>query len=546
MKLLPNSITFKYNFSIAVLLTLFAVIISTIGIRAFNDALYDQYEEGAFGIAESAARFIDPESLDEYEEEGGTSEEYMQSWKQLDRVCNGSGAMFIYVIRPNTPDYGQIRFLFSTVNHNSDYTPYEIGFLRDTTNEEYRQKYRALYEGETDREVLVLESSRYSRDEFHITAMIPLKNSEGKTEAILCVQRQTDIMDTMRDTFSFSVLRTLLIMVGLVIILQSVYLHHELIGPVQTITKEAARFASENQPARQKLETQILNTDEIGVLANAIDRMEEQVAEYIENLTTATAEKERITAELSLGARIQEAMIPQDFPPFPDRKEFDLYASMKPARLVGGDFYDFFLIDEDHLGLVMSDVSGKGIPAALFMMISKTIVQSCAMLGRGAAEILTKTNEALCSNNKVDMFVTAWMGILEISTGKLTAASAGHEYPALRQGGGEFVLLRDRHGLPIGAMEDVKYHEYTIQLQPGDAIFLYTDGVPEATDVRDAMLGTGGMLEILNREPDVSPEKMIQNMHDGVNEFVGSAEQFDDMTMMYVVYHGPADPEQKE
>ena len=538
-KLNPNSITFKNNFSIAVLLTLFAVIISSIGIRAFNEAMYEQYEEGAFGIAESAVRFVNGDKLYIYEENGGTSEEYQQSWKQLDRICNGSGAMFIYVIRPDLTDYGHIRFVFSTVNHNSEYSPYEVGFVRETTNDEYREKYRNLYEGTSEREVLVLESSRYSRSEYHITAMVPVKNSQGDTTAILCVQRQTDIMDTMRNRFSTSVLQALLIMVGLVIILQSVYLHHELITPVQTITREAARFASENKPAAHKLEKEILNTDEIGVLAGAIDRMEEQITEYIDNLTTATAEKERMEAELSLAARIQEAMLPQNFPPFPDRKEFDLFASMKPAREVGGDFYDFFLIDENHLGLAIADVSGKSVPGALFMMIAKTILESCAMLGRGPGEILTKTNEALSTNNRVDMFVTAWMGILEISTGRLTAASAGHEYPALRSGGGDFALLKDKHGLPLAAMEEVKYTEYTLQLQPGDGIFVYTDGVPEATDTQSVMFGTGRMLEALNHEPDAGPEKLIRNVHQDVDAFVGEAEQFDDTTMLCLVWNGP-------
>ena len=187
--------------------------------------------------------------------------------------------------------------------------------------------------------------------------------------------------------------------------------------------------------------------------------MEEQVGQYIENLTSITAEKERITTELSLGRKIQEAMVPHDFPPFPERKEFDLYASMTPAKAVGGDFYDFFLIDPDHLGLVMADVSGKGIPAALFMMICKTILQSCAMLGQSAAEILKKTNEAICSNNQVNMFVTVWVGILEISTGVLRAANAGHEYPALKRRGGEYALFKDKHSLVLGAMEGIHYTE---------------------------------------------------------------------------------------
>ena len=211
---------------------------------------------------------------------------------------------------------------------------------------------------------------------------------------------------------------------------------------------------------------------------------------------------------------------------------------MDPAREVGGDFYDFFLIDKDHLCMVIADVSGKGIPAALFMMISKIIIQSCAMLGRGAGEILTKTNEALCSNNRMEMFVTAWVGILEISTGKLTAANAGHEYPAIKTGG-RFELLKDKHGLVVGAMPGIVYKEYELDLKPGDKLFLYTDGVAEATRGGDELFGTKRMLDALNKDPDAEPEMLLVNVRRAVDEFVGDDEQFDDLTMMCFEYMGP-------
>ena len=220
-----------------------------------------------------------------------------------------------------------------------------------------------------------------------------------------------------------------------------------------------------------------------------------------------------------------------------DRPEFTLSADMIPAREVGGDFYDFFLIDHDHLCMVIADVSGKGIPAALFMMISKIIIQSCAMLGRGAGEILTKTNEALCSNNKMEMFVTAWVGILEISTGKLTAANAGHEYPAIKTGS-KFELLKDKHGLVIGAMPGIVYKEYELDLRPGDKLFLYTDGVAEAMRGGDELFGTKRMLDALNRNPEANPEMLLINVRRAVDEFVGDDEQFDDLTMLGFEYKG--------
>ncbi|MBO4872468.1 MAG: serine/threonine-protein phosphatase, partial [Lachnospiraceae bacterium] len=256
------------------------------------------------------------------------------------------------------------------------------------------------------------------------------------------------------------------------------------------------------------------------------------------NLTRVTAEKERIGAELSLATRIQAAMLPHVFPPFPDRREFDLYASMDPAKEIGGDFYDFFLIDDDHLCLVIADVSGKGIPAALFMMASKIILQSCARLGNSAAAILTRTNEAICSNNPEDMFITVWLGILEISTGKLTAANAGHEYPVLKRADGRFELFKDKHGFVAGGMENVQYKEYELQLSRGDKIFVYTDGVVEAQDAAKEQFGTGRMLAALNESRDAAPEQILKNVRGAVDEFVKDAEQFDDLTMLCLEYNG--------
>ena len=246
----------------------------------------------------------------------------------------------------------------------------------------------------------------------------------------------------------------------------------------------------------------------------------------------------RIESELNLATGIQADMLPNIFPAFPDRTEFDLYATMDPAKEVGGDFYDFFLIDDDHLCLVMADVSGKGIPAALFMMASKIILANNAMMGKSPAEILTDTNAAICSNNREEMFVTVWLGILEISTGKLTAANAGHEYPAIRHVDGAFELFKDKHGPVIGAMDGLKYKEYELFLEPGAKLFFYTDGVPEATDAAGKMFGTERMLQALNSESAATPEQLIRQVHGAVDAFVKQAEQFDDVTMLCVEYSG--------
>ena len=250
-------------------------------------------------------------------------------------------------------------------------------------------------------------------------------------------------------------------------------------------------------------------------------------------------EKERIGMELNMAKEIQARALPNVFPPFPDRHEFNIFASMDTAKEVGGDFYDFFLIDDDHLCLVIADVSGKGVPAALFMMKSRAVIQSIAIPGKSAGDILTKANKEICANNDMDMFVTVWLGILEISSGKVVCSNAGHEYPAICRKGGSFELYKDKHGFVIGGMEGVRYRDYELQLEKGEKLFVYTDGVPEATDINKKMFGTKRMLDALNTRPGGTPQELLQAVYTAVDNFVQKAEQFDDLTMLCLEYMGP-------
>lgn len=249
-------------------------------------------------------------------------------------------------------------------------------------------------------------------------------------------------------------------------------------------------------------------------------------------------ENSRIETELTMASSIQADMLPNIYPAFPERSEFDIYASMDPAKEVGGDFYDFFLVDDDHLCIVMADVSGKGVPAALFMMASKILLANNAMLGKTPAQILTDTNSSICANNREQMFITVWLGILELSTGKLTAANAGHEYPVLCHANGRFELVKDKHGFVIGGMEGVKYKQYEMQMEPGAKLFLYTDGVPEATNAENELFGTDRMLAALNEKMSATPEEILKNVRRSVDGFVMDAEQFDDLTVLCLEYKG--------
>ncbi len=252
-----------------------------------------------------------------------------------------------------------------------------------------------------------------------------------------------------------------------------------------------------------------------------------------------TEKTQRIATELNLASSIQSNVLPNIFPVFPERKEFTLHASMTAAKEVGGDFYDFFLVDEDHMAIVMADVSGKGVPAALFMMVARTLIKNRSMMGGTPSEILHDVNNQLCEGNVAELFVTVWLGILEISTGKGLAANAGHEHPAICRHGGEFALIQYRHSPAVAAMEDMNFKEHEFVLEPGDTLFLYTDGVAEATNSANVLFGTDRMLDSLNKDPDALPEQILSNVLEGIGAFVQGTEQFDDITMLAIKYFGP-------
>ena len=241
--------------------------------------------------------------------------------------------------------------------------------------------------------------------------------------------------------------------------------------------------------------------------------------------------------ELGLATNIQQHMLPSIFPAFPDRKEFDIYALMEPAKEVGGDFYDFFLVDDTHLGIVIADVSDKGVPAALFMMASKIMVQNYALIGYSPKEVLSRVNKQICSNNQDEMFVTVWLGILDLETGLLTASNGGHEKPILKKPNGHFEIVNDKHNLVVGFFADSPYGEYQIQLEKGSKLYVYTDGVPEARD-KSGQFGMERALATLIKYEDLSPEEICKNTLADVETFIGENVQFDDITMVCLEYRG--------
>ena len=514
-------------------LWLFSFIISGIGYVRFTKSLTSQYNDSAFHTADTAATLIDGDKIDEYFQTGGSGEDYQSTLRRMDVLCQKQNVTLIYVIVPDTTDYLSFRNLMSVANQNSDYIPWEIGYERETTNEEYAGIYRDLYENGLERGTVVRETNLRGKEP-HITSLIPIHNSAGETTAILCVQRPMEELADGRRIYLRWVAVSLIIMLILSTISAAWYLRQQFVAPVKKIIGEAERFARDNTKNEQESLEDVSQIREINHLGAAIEKVEIDTLSYMDHLARVTAEKERIGTELELATQIQASMLPNIFPAFPERKEFDIFASMTPAKEVGGDFYDFFLLDDDHLGIVIADVSGKGVPAALFMMMSKILLQNYAMMGGTPGEVLQRLNNTICKNNEKDMFVTVWFGIMTISEKKLVAANAGHEYPAIQRAGGQFELYKDRHGFVIGGMAGVRFREYEIQLSEGDALFLYTDGVPEATNGSQEMFGTDRMPQALNTDTKADSREILSNVKQAVETFVGEAPQFDDLTMLAI------------
>lgn len=533
LRKLRSSMSLNVLGGLVFLMLLFGLIVSIIGNSCFVNAFKDEYATVTYHMADSAASFINGNHINDYLA-GREEEEYTQTKRRLDISTQKMNVSLLYVIAVDTSDYGSFVSVFNSVNNSvddSEYTEWEIGYERKATNEEYSQKYRALYEHKSKYET-VFRMQTNDGAHPHITTLVPIQNRDGDVTALMCVQRPMREMENAFRPYVLLILSVVLFMVILISALATLFLKNSIIHPVEKVSKEATRFAKES--AKGEPLGKISRYEDIQNLADSIDRMETDMVSYIDNLTAVTAEKERMGVELSIAAQIQANSLPDVFPAFPNRNEFDIYALMDPAKEVGGDFYNFFLIDDDHLALVIADVFGKGIPAALFMMVTNILISDRTMMGGTPGEILSFVNENICARNRADMFVTVWLGILEISTGKLTASNAGHENPVIYRKGKHFEVFKDPHGFVIGGLEGMRYKDYEIRLNKGDKLFLYTDGLPEATDSDQKLYTVERMAKELNLYQDGSPQEIIEGMQISVNDFVGDAPQFDDLTMLCI------------
>ena len=531
IKKLRSNMAFNITAVIMLLLIAFGTFVCVAGIWKFSSAFDDEYSNTTYHIADTAASLVNGDHIKEYLA-GQQEEEYNRTKRILNAYYTRMSVSLVYVIDVDQSDYGRFVSVFNAVDNSvddSNYKEWERGYQRETTNENYRSAYKDIYEGESPYEIIYRFNPGPGLHQ-HITMIVPVKNSEGKVAALLCVQRPISELASAIGSFVTYIVIAALILSVIVVQFLARFLRKWVVGPIRTISNEATRFARENTKGKELGD--VSKYEEIYNLSRSIDKMETDMVKYVDNLTLVTAERERIGTELSFAKQIQYSSLPTKFPAFPDRGEFDVYAYMRPAKEVGGDFYNFILVDNDHLAMWIGDVSDKGVPAALFMMAINIMISLRTSMGGTPAQIMEHVNDRVCEHNGENLFVTIWLGILEISTGKLTFVNAGHEDPAVCHKDGEFELYKTRHNIAVGIEPGMVYKDYELQLGKGDKIFIYTDGVPEATDPYDKLFSTDRMTQALNECRDGSPQELLENINKRVKEFVGDRTQFDDLTML--------------
>ncbi len=535
MRLLP-----KFIVSLGVLGAALTVAVSAFSYLSAEEYLEEMYAQRVIGGSKSIATMLDLDDVREILAEGGEeSAAYERVATMLNTVKQDGEITYLSL---TVPDADSVTFYVDACVPKMGDDPlnqlaYGTDILytdaaRDETElKTYLEVWELYAENRGTREPIVTDNS-YG---YNYTAVAPILDENGN--AIAEIQYILDMQEVRNrlHAFLYHMLGISCGIIGVALLLYIFSVKRIVLTPLGRLTAFTTELTHTGNRDRQRID--IATGDEIEDLGRSFNFMLDRLEAYVANLTAVTAEKERIGAELSVATQIQSSMLPCIFPPFPDRGEFDIYATMTPAKEVGGDFYDFFMVDERHIAIVMADVSGKGVPAALFMVIGKTLIKDHTQPGRDLGEVFTEVNRLLCESNDNGMFITAFEGVLDLVTGEFRYVNAGHEMPFLYRNGSGYEVYKPRPGFVLAGMEGVRYKEQCIQLAPGDRIFQYTDGVTEATDGENRLYGMERLHRVLNEKClDCDPTQTLRVVKEDIDAFVGENEQFDDITMLCLAY----------
>nr|MCR5308030.1 serine/threonine-protein phosphatase [bacterium] len=519
-----------------------SLIVSSIGYISFTTTLKREYRDTTYRMGITARGLIDGDLIDTYRTVGDYSPVWQNVNNELFNYCNNMDITLLYVYQLDTSDYMHAYSIFDEVNDaykktgpdDTDPTHYSGREYAALLNKEehynrYYDIYKDIYEGKI-KYGTVYRTKDLGGREPHLTIVVPVYDSERNVTAVLSVQRPMRELVKGRRPYMITLAISTILTLMFVCTTAGIFIKRQFVKPLKYITDETKRFAKENKKSEFEFDKNSKIT-EIVDLSKSIEKMEDDMIKYINDLTQATTAQKKTMVELNIAKDIQESSIPNVFP---ERKDFDLFAYMLPAKEVGGDFYNFVMIDDTHIGLVMADVSGKGIPAALFMMASNILLSERIRIQSKPSEALEFLNSRICLHNKTNMFVTVWVGILDLTTGHVVACNAGHDDPVICRKKKNFEINKTKHCLAVGALDDAKFTDYEFDLEKGDKLFLYTDGVVEATNMKDELFGFDRMVETLNLYKNKTPKEIIKGVKMKVDEFAGKREQFDDITMLCI------------
>jgi len=536
LKLLP-----KFIISLGVVGLVLTIAVSLFGYATSKSYLENMYAERVMINSNAIASMLDVEDVKTILAEGGDqTPEYKEMYDLFNRLKKDGDVTFLSLV---IPDEDSVCFFIDAMveemgDDPANQLPYGSDILYvDAANPDDpadMEKYITIWERYAENkgidEPLVTDND-YG---YNYTGVSVILDENGK--AIAEIQYILDMSEVRAYLNSF-LLNMLLIsfaIIGVTIIAYIFFVRKMVTKPISGLTAFTQEITETGSFTNRHID--IKTGDEIESLSESFNFMLAELENYIANLSKVTAEKERIGAELDIAKHIQASMLPCIFPAFPDRKEIDIYATMDPAKEVGGDFYDFFMVDKRHLAIVMADVSGKGVPAALFMVIGKTLIKDHTTPDRDLGKVFTAVNNLLCEANSEGLFITAFEGVLDLVTGEFRFVNAGHEMPFICKAGGNFEPYKIRPGFVLAGMEDMKYRAGSMQLDVGDKIFQYTDGVTEATNLGNELYGMERLGVVLNKFKTASPHEILPAVKQDIDAFVGEADQFDDITMLCLEY----------
>ena len=487
----------------------------------------------AYAYTKSAAELIDGDKIAHYLETEEKDEYYYEILDFLNSFRLNTDIQYYYVFVPFEDD---LVYIWDANALKPGETAEDVDFCELGYREEYmeggKEATYSIYKQNPPEEIELVNDDKYG---YIASAYSPVFDSNGEPVAVVGVDvYMPDLQENMRD-FLVVVIAAIFLVVLAAILMCYFFVKKKIVNPINKIRDTSKRMV-ENLENEESIDVSVKTGNEIEELFDSFKEMYRDVKDYITQLSSVTAEKERIGAELDVAKHIQASMLPCIFPAFPERSEIDIYATMEPAKEVGGDFYDFFMVDDTHLAIVMADVSGKGVPAALFMVIGKTLIKDHTTPGRDLGKVFTEVNQLLCESNSEELFITAFEGVLDLVTGEFVYVNAGHEMPFICKAGGNFEPYKIRAAFVLAGMEGMKYRAGSMTLEPGDKIFQYTDGVTEATNINNELYGMERLGAILNKVKAGTPHDILPAVKKDIDSFVGEADQFDDITMLCLEY----------